>query len=111
MPSEEAEIFGRRLKNLRLQHHETQPVLMDLLHYNHHQNIGYLESGRNEPSLWVLITLAKHYHVTTDYLLGLTDQPNATTITIGEKVVYPSPSGIVIGGTFFEARGDGRYEG
>ena len=111
MPSKQAEIFGRRLKTLRKTNCETQADLMRLLHYSHHQNIGYLESGRNEPSLWVLVTLAEHYNVTTDYLLGLSDQPRPARVTIGEKIIYPSPGGIVIGGTFFEARGDGHYEG
>jgi len=31
------------------------------------------ETGRNEPPLSVLVALAKHFGVTTDWLLGITD--------------------------------------
>lgn len=39
--------------------------------------ISDLERGRNDPNAWDLIArLARRYHTTTDYLLGLTDDPN-----------------------------------
>ena len=36
-----------------------------------------MERGRNNPTVWELLAkLAKRYKCTTDYLLGLTDNPN-----------------------------------
>lgn len=41
------------------------------------QYLSDLERGRNNPPAWSLLTrLAQRYHCTTDYLLGLTDNPN-----------------------------------
>lgn len=36
------------------------------------------EKGQNEMKLYHLITLAKFYKVSTDYLLGLTDNPKGS---------------------------------
>lgn len=38
-------------------------------------HVSYLESGKREPSLDLLVRLAEYYHCSTDYLLGLTDDP------------------------------------
>lgn len=35
--------------------------------------IGFWEHGRSEPSITVIIALAKYFGVTTDYLLGVAD--------------------------------------
>lgn len=41
------------------------------------QYLSDLERGRNNPPAWSLLTkLAHRYECTTDYLLGLTDNPN-----------------------------------
>lgn len=41
------------------------------------QYLSDLERGRNQPNVWSLLTkLAKRYRTTTDYLLGLTDDPD-----------------------------------
>jgi transcriptional regulator with XRE-family HTH domain len=41
------------------------------------QYLYKLEQGINSPPTWSLIAkLAQRYHCTTDYLLGLTDEPN-----------------------------------
>lgn len=41
------------------------------------QYLSNLENGRNEPNVWSLLQrLAKRYRTTTDYLLGLTDDPD-----------------------------------
>lgn len=34
------------------------------------------EKGQREIPVWALIKLAEFYHTSTDYLLGLTDNPN-----------------------------------
>ncbi len=41
------------------------------------QYLSDLERGRNQPNVWPLIArLAKRYRTTTDYLLGLTEDPS-----------------------------------
>ena len=35
----------------------------------------YAESGEREIPVWAVIKLADYYRVSTDYLLGLTDDP------------------------------------
>ncbi len=37
----------------------------------------YYERGKQIPSATVLLTLAEYYDVSTDYLLGRTDNPNS----------------------------------
>lgn len=39
------------------------------------QTIGHVERGRVAPSAAMLIRIAETLHVSTDYLLGLTDDP------------------------------------
>lgn len=34
------------------------------------------ETEENAIPIWHLVTLAQYYHTSTDYLLGLTDNPN-----------------------------------
>lgn len=53
--------------------------------------LSNLERGHNVPSVWDLLArLAKRYHTSTDYLLGLTDDPSPREPqTMGERhVVY-----------------------
>lgn len=41
------------------------------------QYLSNLEHGRNQPNVWLLLTkLAMRYRTTTDYLLGITDDPS-----------------------------------
>lgn len=40
--------------------------------------IGRYESGESDPTAEVVARLARHLGVTADYLLGLTDDPQAT---------------------------------
>ena len=63
-----------RLKELRRARHITQLKLaMDL---NMSQNsISRYESGQREPGIGELIQLADYFHVSLDYLLERTDNP------------------------------------
>lgn len=67
------EPFGRRLKELRKQNHKTQVEIAQLLDCTdrHYQRMeyGYI----NVPSL-TLIKLADYFQVSTDYLLGRTEE-------------------------------------
>lgn len=57
-----------RLRNLREDHDETQQEIAALLETSQTMYARY-ERGANELPIRHLITLAKHYGVTTDYIL------------------------------------------
>lgn len=63
--------FAKNLKKYRKQKNMSQSELSKFLHYGYTAIANY-ESGRNEPSLDVLIKLAEVLDVTTDELLGIT---------------------------------------
>lgn len=64
--------FAERLKYLRTKKDLTQKDIANLLDVGI-TTISNYETGRNEPSYAKLTILAKYFNVTTDYLLGLTD--------------------------------------
>ena len=68
------ELFGKRLMQLRKEHHETQPALAELLGVGKSQ-ISEIENGNHTTSAERIVLLCEHYHVSADYLLGLTDDP------------------------------------
>lgn len=63
-----------RIRALREDHDRTQQELADILHINRRTYSAY-ENGVNAVPIDILIALAGFYHVSTDYLLNLTDQP------------------------------------
>ncbi len=67
-------VFSVRLKELRQKSGLTQRNMGDLLGKTerHYQAI---EAGTINVSATILIFLAKEFHVSVDYLLGLSDQP------------------------------------
>lgn len=66
----------KRIRDLREDHDKTQQEIADVL--NMHRSVyRRYESGERETPVWVIVKLAKYYHVSTDYLLGLTDDPAA----------------------------------
>ena len=68
------DLFGLRLKKLRLQAKETQKELAELIGVKPNQ-IGEMENGRGASTFDRLVILCEHYNVSADYLLGLTDDP------------------------------------
>ncbi len=64
--------FNVRLKQLRQKNKLTQGELAAILGLKPTAISNY-ESERNEPSFDKLIALSKHFDVTCDYLLGVTD--------------------------------------
>ena len=62
--------FGEKVKELRHTKNLTQQQLADLLGVAVSAISSY-ESGNRYPSYEVLISMARIFHVTTDYLLGL----------------------------------------
>ena len=64
----------RRLRDLREDQDKTQQQIADVL--NMHRSVyRRYESGQRETPAWVVVKLADYYHVSTDYLLGRTDDP------------------------------------
>jgi transcriptional regulator with XRE-family HTH domain len=63
----------RRIKDLREDNDYTQQQIADYLHMNRNVYWRY-ETGIREIPVSAVIELAKLYRVTTDYLLGLTDE-------------------------------------
>ncbi len=64
----------RRIRDLREDHDLTQKQLAQFLHCSQQAYSAY-ELGKRDVPTDVLIRLALFYHVTTDYILGLSDEP------------------------------------
>ena len=62
--------IGKRFSLYRRRMHLTQKEAAKLIGVKSYQLANY-ESNRSEPSLKVLIAMAKTYHVSTDQLLGV----------------------------------------
>ena len=66
----------KRIRDLREDHDKTQKEIAEIL--NMHRSVyRRYESGERETPAWVIVKLASYYHVSTDYLLGLSDDPRA----------------------------------
>ncbi len=64
--------FSQRLTELRKEKNLSQDKLAKQLNIKQ-QTVSSWEKGEREPDFDMLITLAKVFNVSTDYLLGLTD--------------------------------------
>ena len=67
-------MFFQRLEDLRVDHDKSQIEIAAYLNMNRNVYWRY-EKGVREIPVWAVIKLADYYHVSTDYLLGRTDQP------------------------------------
>lgn len=65
-----------RIRELREDRDLTQKEIADLLHIKQNTYSQY-ETGQRQIPIPMLIALAKYYHTSTDYLLGLTNQKKA----------------------------------
>ena len=65
--------YRERMRNLREDNDLTQIDLGRLLNKSQ-QGYNHIETGRAELKIDDLIKLCKHYNVSADYLIGLTDQ-------------------------------------
>lgn len=65
-------IFAERLKSLRIERGLSQSQLAKETGLSQ-AAINYWEACERQPSATVIITIAKYFNVTTDYLLGLED--------------------------------------
>lgn len=68
-------MYFRRLADIRNDKDLKQKEVAAVLGMNPVVYSRY-EKGQREIPVWALIRLAEFYHTSTDYLLGLTDDPN-----------------------------------
>lgn len=66
--------YQRRLRDLQEDHDKTQQEIADVLGTSQTMYARY-ERGANELPVRHLIKLAEYYHVSTDYLLGRSNDP------------------------------------
>lgn len=67
-------IFGARLRSMRKGKGLVLNDIADLLSISTTQ-VGDMENGKTGTSMARLVTLAEFYRVSTDYLLGITNDP------------------------------------
>jgi len=67
-------VFGERLRGLRKGKKLVLADIAELLDVSTTQ-AGDMENGKTGTSLQRLVMLAEFYHVSIDYLLGITDDP------------------------------------
>ncbi|WP_028987646.1 helix-turn-helix domain-containing protein [Thermicanus aegyptius] len=72
-------MFQKRLKALRTKKKLTHQDMADFLGISR-QAYGLYENGKREPDFHTLQKLADFFNVSTDYLLGRTDEPNNETL-------------------------------
>ncbi|MCQ2399430.1 MAG: helix-turn-helix domain-containing protein [Clostridia bacterium] len=66
------DIFGTRLKELRIESGKTQKQLAELLQTTDDSVFSW-EKGRSQPSIEMLRKICTLFQVSSDYLIGLTD--------------------------------------
>ena len=67
-------MFGERFRRLRKAKGEAQTAIAQALGVTVTQ-ISDMENGKTMTTLEKLTIICQHYHVSADYLLGLTDDP------------------------------------
>ncbi len=67
------ENFGSRIRQLRLARNENQKALADHLGVTVTQ-VSDMENGKVSTTLEKLVLICEHYQVSSDYLLGLSDE-------------------------------------
>lgn len=68
------ELFGQRLLEIRKQNHETQTELGAVIGLAKGR-ISDMEKGRNTTTIDKVALICEHYRISSDYLLGLSDDP------------------------------------
>ncbi|MCI8500811.1 MAG: helix-turn-helix transcriptional regulator [Oscillospiraceae bacterium] len=64
-------MYYKRLEDVRIDHDKTQQEIADILNCKREVYRRY-EKGIREIPVWALVILAEYYHVSIDYLVGLT---------------------------------------
>ncbi len=81
-------MVGQRLRNLREDAELSQAELAKIIIVNMH-SISSFERDINEPKDEIKVRIAKHFHVSVDYLLGLTDNPQPFWDAKGSYIPVP----------------------
>ena len=68
--------YRQRLRDVCEDHDLSQEEVARLLRKSQ-QGYSHIENGRAELKIEDLIVLCRFYHVSADYLIGLTDQPES----------------------------------
>lgn len=68
--------YSERIRGLREDADLSQTELAQIFRVGQ-KTISNWENGRNEPPYEILKKYAEKFQVTTDYILGLTDDPNS----------------------------------
>ena len=86
-------MIGERLLDLRKDAGLTQDELAAILNINKHSILSY-ERDKSEPPDAIKIEIARFFHVSVDYLVGLTDNPTSedTPRTLRLPSGFPSES-------------------
>ncbi|HAA4247508.1 TPA_asm: transcriptional regulator [Listeria monocytogenes] len=72
-------MFGKRLKQLRKNNNKTQEDISKILGISRGA-YSHIENGRNEPDMETIVKLANIFGVSTDYLLGRSNNGFIDTI-------------------------------
>lgn len=67
-------VLSERLKELRLANQKKQDELAELLDLSYSAYKRY-EYGEREPTASTIVRMARYFGVSSDYLLGLRDEP------------------------------------
>ena len=78
--------MGEKLKSLRIEKKLTQKQVADRIGLAISAVSSY-ESGTRYPSYDVLVKLARIFHVSTDYLLGMTDTRNIDVTELNDNEI------------------------
>jgi len=65
--------FGEKIRNLREDADLNQTQLGKAVNMTQ-RKISYIECGKNEPSMDDIIAFCRFFHVSADYLLGISDK-------------------------------------
>ena len=85
MPSEYAKIFALKFRQLRTSCKKTQGEIAETLDVTQ-QTVQIWEKGEHTPKITTLVKVARHFHVTIDWLLGIdTAAPIIEKYSDGEK--------------------------
>ena len=69
------ELFGQRLSEIRTKNHETQDDLGRVINTGR-TTVSEMEHGKKTTTAEKIALICEHYHIASDYLLGLTDDPS-----------------------------------
>ncbi len=68
------EQFGQRVQEIRKPNHETQKDLGEAIGMSSN-NVSEMENGKKTTVSEKIVKICRHYRVSADYLLGLSDDP------------------------------------